>query len=272
MGWKIHQMDVKTAFPNGMIEEEVYIEQLEGFETFDCESHVCRLNRALYGLKNAPRVWYTMIDSYFTGWASPRVTRMQTCTTQWWKGDGELFVSRGKYANKILKRFCIESSKPMETPLANKWRKEDATSGEVVEATAYKQLVGSLMYLVNTRLDMCYAVSQLSQAMVRPTKLYWKAAKHVLTYLKGTTQYGLRYKQIEGVKLQGFTDADWAGSPSDRKITSARIFIIGSTAVSLYNRKQRSVALDLTEAEYMAACQATREAIWMRKILVGSFG
>jgi hypothetical protein len=67
MGWRIHQMNVKTTFLNGIIEEEVYIEKPEGFETFDRESHVCRLKRALYGLKQAPRAWYTRIDSYFTG-------------------------------------------------------------------------------------------------------------------------------------------------------------------------------------------------------------
>eukprot|EP00253_Pinus_taeda_P007230 PITA_07230 len=67
MGWKIHQMDVKTAFLNGKIEEEVYIEQPEGFETFYRESHVCGLKRALYKLKQAPRAWYTRIDNYFIG-------------------------------------------------------------------------------------------------------------------------------------------------------------------------------------------------------------
>ena len=92
-----------------------------------------------------------------------------------WQGDGEFFVSQGKYSNKILRRFHMEISKPMETPLAGNWRKEDATSGEVEEATVYRKLVGSLMYLANTQLDMCYAVNHLSQAMVRPTKLYWKA-------------------------------------------------------------------------------------------------
>eukprot|EP00253_Pinus_taeda_P032544 PITA_32544 len=66
MGWKIHKMDVKTAFLNGKIEEEVYIEQPEGFETFDHESHVCRLKRDLYGLKQVPHAWYTRIDNYFT--------------------------------------------------------------------------------------------------------------------------------------------------------------------------------------------------------------
>ena len=67
MGWHIHQMDVKIAFLNGVIEEEVYIKQTEGFEIFSSESHVCRLKRVLYGLKQAPRAWYTQIDSYFTG-------------------------------------------------------------------------------------------------------------------------------------------------------------------------------------------------------------
>jgi hypothetical protein len=67
MGWRIHEMDVKNAFLNGIIEEEVYIEQPKGFETFDRESHVCIIKRSLYGLKQAPCAWYTRIDSYFTG-------------------------------------------------------------------------------------------------------------------------------------------------------------------------------------------------------------
>jgi len=77
-----------------------------------------------------------------------------------------------------------------------------------VEATVYRKLVGSVMYLVNTRSDMCYVVKHLIQVMVRPTNQYWKVAKHMLRYLKGTTQYRLWYRWIEGVKLQGFTGAD----------------------------------------------------------------
>ena len=67
MGWHIHQMDVKIAFLNKFIEEEVYIEQHEGFEIFSSDSHLCKLKRAIYGLKQAPHAWYTLIDSYFTG-------------------------------------------------------------------------------------------------------------------------------------------------------------------------------------------------------------
>jgi hypothetical protein len=108
--------------------------------------------------------------------------------------------------------------------------------------------------------------------MVKPTKLFWKAGKHVLRYLRGTSEYGLWYRQIDEVKLHGFTDADWVGSPTDRKSTSGGIFSIGSTVVSWYIRKYRSVALSSAEEKYMAASQATCEAIWMRKILFGLFG
>ena len=131
----------------------------------------------------------------------------------------------------------MHGCKPVDTPLLGGWRKEDATSAEVVDATVYRQLVGPLMYLVNTRLDICYAVNQLSQAMFKPTKLFQKVGKHVLRYLRGTSGYGLWYRQSDELKLHGFMNADWAGSPTDRKSTSGGIFSIGSTAVSWYSRK-----------------------------------
>ena len=97
--------------------------------------------------------------------------------------------------------------------------------------------MGSLVYLVNTQPNMCYVVSQLSQVMVRPSKLCWKVTKHVPRYLKATSQYGLWYKQREGVKIEGFTNANWVGSPSDWKRTLGGIFSIGSATVSWYSRK-----------------------------------
>eukprot|EP00253_Pinus_taeda_P033882 PITA_33882 len=186
MEWHIHQMDVKTVFLNGVIEEEVYIEQPEGFEIFSSESHVCRLKSALYGLKQAPRAWYTRIDSYFTGLGFSKSEADHNLYQI--VVEGNLLII-GKYAREILEKFNMHGYKPVGTTLPGGWRKEDATSAEVVDATVYRQLVGSLMYLVNTRLDICYVVNHLSQAMVKPTKLFWKAGKHVLHYLRGTSGY-----------------------------------------------------------------------------------
>ena len=82
----------------------------------------------------------------------------------------------------------------MDIPLLRNWTKEGATSREVVDAIIYRQFMSSLLYLVNTRPDICYAVNQLSQAMVKPTMPFWKVGKHVLRYLRGTSGYGLWYR------------------------------------------------------------------------------
>ena len=127
------------------------------------------------------------------------------------------------------------------------------------------------MYLVNTRPDICFAVNTLSQYMVEPRRVHWSVAKHVLRYLQGTVEYGLDYRQGSGVRLAGYTNSDWAGCAVDRKSTSGCCFGLGSTVVSWLRRKQKSVSLSSTEAEYIAASQASCEAIWLRKMLVGLF-
>ncbi len=82
MKWKVHQMDVKIAFLNDVIEVEVYVEQPQGFEIHDRESHVCRLKKALYGLKKAPTAWYGRMDSFMMSWDLPRVKQIPTFTTR----------------------------------------------------------------------------------------------------------------------------------------------------------------------------------------------
>ena len=125
------------------------------------------------------------------------------------------------------------------------------------------------MYLTNTRPDICFAVNTLSQFMVEPRRVHWIATKHVLRYLKGTIEYGLRYKVDHEINLQGYTDADWVGSISDRKNTSGCCFNLGSTVISWLSRKQSSVTLSTPEAEYMAACLASGKAVWLRKMISG---
>ena len=160
----------------------------------------------------------------------------------------------------------------MATPMTTNFWKLIASESELVDATLYRQLIGSLMYLVNTRPDLSFAVNTLSQFMVEPRRVHWIAAKHVLRYIVGIVDYGLYYVRGDGVRLVGYSDSDWAGCASDRKSTSGCCFGLGSAVVSWFSRKQKSVALSLAEAEYMAASQASCEAIWLRKLLVGLFG
>ncbi|KAH9291809.1 hypothetical protein KI387_043002 [Taxus chinensis] len=189
-----------------------------------------------------------------------------------WQTDGEIFLGQGKYCIEILKRFEMEDCKAMSTPMITNWRKVDTSKDKDVDPTLYRQLIGSLMYLVNTRPDIAFAVNSLSQFMVEPKRVHWTTAKHVLHYLCGSVEYGIRYVRGEGIKLIGYTDADWAGSTTDKRSTSGCCFSLGSGVVSWFSRKQKSVALSSSEAEYIAASMATCEAIWLRKLLVALFG
>lgn len=108
--------------------------------------------------------------------------------------------------------------------------------------------------------------------MCEPKRVHWVTAKHILRYLQGTVDFGLDYRQGDGVRLAGYTDSDWVGCASDRKSTSGCCFRLGSTIVSWISWKQQSVALSSVEAEYMATSLASCEAIWLRKVLFGLFG
>jgi hypothetical protein len=114
--------------------------------------------------------------------------------------------------------------KAMPTPMATNPKLLSDTSSETVDATMYRQMIGSLMYLTNTRTNICFAVNTLSHYMVEPRGVHLIAVKHVMRYLKGTIDYGLKYVSNREISLQGFTDSDWAGSVVDRKSTSGCCF------------------------------------------------
>jgi hypothetical protein len=140
-----------------------------------------------------------------------------------------------------------------------------------IDSSLYRQLIVSLMYLVNTQLDICFAVNTLSQFQVEPRHEHWIVAKHILRYLRGTLNYGLRYALNIDVQLHGFTDSDWEGSADEKNSTSGICFSLGSAMISWASRNQRSVALNTAEAEYIVACDACTKAVWLRKLISGLF-
>ena len=125
----------------------------------------------------------------------------------------------------------------MSTPMMMNLKLLGDTTSETVDATLYRQMIGSLMYLMNTRLDICFAVNTLSQYMVEPRHVHLIAAKHVLRYLKGTIDYGLRYVANCEFGLVGYTDSNWVGSVTDRKSTSRCCSNLGSTVIVWRSRK-----------------------------------
>ena len=106
----------------------------------------------------------------------------------------------------------MQDCRSMATPMITNWKKIDTSKDDDADPTLYKQLIESLMYLVNTRLDIRYVVNTLSQFMVEPKRAHWAAAKHVLRYIQGIIKHGLRYTQGNDKRLSGYTDADWVGS------------------------------------------------------------
>ena len=145
------------------------------------------------------------------------------------------------------------------------------SSLESIDAMMYPQMIGSLMYLTNTRPDICFAVNTLSQYLTDTRSVHLIAAKHILRYLKGTIDYGIKYDGNQKINLEGYVDSDWAGSVIDRKSNSGCCFNTGSCVISWFSRKQSCVALRIAEAEYVAACSASCEAVWLRRLLFDLF-
>jgi hypothetical protein len=118
------------------------------------------------------------------------------------------------------------------------------------------------------RPDICFVVNTLSQYMVESRHVHLIAAKHVMRYLKGTIEYGIKYGADCLFRLQGYSDSDWDGSVTDCKSTSRCCFSLGSCMISWFSRK-KPVLFSTAEAEYMAACLACTEVVWLRKLLSG---
>ena len=153
---------------------------------------------------------------------------------------------------------CRPMSSPMETSLNR--LKEATTESPSIDSTLYRQMTGSLMYLVNTRPDICYVVNALSHFMCEPKEIHLVVVKHIMRYLQGTLNLGLKYKKVD-LNLHGYTDSDWAGSITDRKNTSRCCFSLGLVMITWIGRKQASVAQSSTEAEYIAIAMASWEEV-----------
>jgi hypothetical protein len=198
-----------------------------------------------------------------------------------WTKD-QVILSQEAYTEGILKKHRMERANPRRTPAEKtKLRKPITELSQEEEqqlekcgktTTAYRGVVGELRYLADkTRPDIAYAVGQLARHLQDPRQEHWIAVRNVLSYLRGTTNFGLRFKKTSKAranleKIVGASDSDWAQDLDDRSSTSGYIFIHSGGAISWSSKKQPTVARSTAEAEIIALDHCAREALWLRKL------
>ena len=161
--------------------------------------------------------------------------------------------------------------KAMATPMDTNLKLLADESLELVDVTQYRQIIGLLMYLMNTTPDICFLVNTLSQYLVKPRHVLLIVANHVMRYVKGTIDFGIYYVGDHDYRLYGYTDANWARSVLDKKSTSSGCYCLGSTMIPWFIKKQSNVSLNTAKAEYIAACSSSCEEIWLLKLMARLF-
>ncbi|RVW64339.1 Retrovirus-related Pol polyprotein from transposon RE1 [Vitis vinifera] len=320
LDWNLHQLDVKNAFLNGDLEEEVYMEIPSGLKLSSSNDLVCKLQKSLYGLKQSPRAWFERFtkvikgeefsqgqsdhtlfikrspggkitvlivyvdDIIVTGNDEEEISRLKTVlskefeikdlgTLRYFLGmevarsSKGIFVSQRKYTLDLLKETGMLGCKPSNTPMDpfNKiGSKEDMVA---VDKGRYQRLVGRLIYLSHTRPDISFAVSMVSQFMNNPTEEHQEAVYRILRYLKMTPGKGLFFKRVASRDVEIFSDADWAGSLTDRRSTSGYCTYVWGNLVTWRSKKQSVVARSSAEAEVRAMAHGICEGIWLKRLL-----
>lgn len=138
---------------------------------------------------------------------------------------------------------------------------------ELEDAMMYRKLVGTLVYLTLTRPDISYAIGVMSRFMQNPKKPHLEAVRRILRYIKGTLGYGVMYKKGDECKLVGYCNADYAGDHDTRRSTTRYVFMLGSGAISWCSKRQPTVYLSTSEAEYRAAAMVAQESTWLTQLL-----
>ncbi len=185
------------------------------------------------------------------------------------KDSGDIWIGQEAYTRELLKKFKMEESKPMSTPVEIGSNLVKASNeDDLFDKETYQSAVGSLLYLsTRTRPDIAYSVSSAARFSAKPTKEHWTAVKRIFRYLNGTVNLGLVYSKDKEQECQGYSDADWAGDLGDRKSTSGYIFKLSGGAISWRSKKQSCVALSTAEAEYIALASAAQESVWLQELL-----
>nr|GEU81060.1 retrovirus-related Pol polyprotein from transposon TNT 1-94 [Tanacetum cinerariifolium] len=276
MGFLVYQMDVKSAFLYGTIEEEIYVCQPLGFEDLDHPDKVYKVVKALYGLHQAPRAWDISLVQIYVDDIIFGATNKALCKSfkklmkdmfqmssmgeltfflglrVKQKKDG-IFISQDKYVPEILRKFRLTEGKLASTPIdAEKPLLKDP-DGEDVDVHTYMSMICSLMYLTSSRPDIMFAVCACARFQMTPKASNLHAVKRIFRYIKGKPHLGLWYSKDLPFDLVAYSDSDYAGASLDRKSTTGECQFLRCRLISWQCKKQTVVATSSIKAEYVAA-------------------
>ncbi|RVW74320.1 Retrovirus-related Pol polyprotein from transposon TNT 1-94 [Vitis vinifera] len=268
---ELHQMDVKTAFLNGDIDETIYMWSKYIFLVLYVDDILLATNdiSILHDTKRFLSKHFEMKDlgdaSFVLGIQIHRD-----------RSRGILGLSQRTYIDKVLQRYGMQNSKPGDTPVAkgdkfslNQCPKNSLESQEM-QKIPYASAVGSLMYAqVCTRPDIAYIVGMLGRYLSNPGMNHWRAAKRVMRYLQRTKEYMLTYRRLDQLELIGYSDSDFAGCQDSRRSTSGYIYLLAGGAISWRSAKQTLVTSSTMEAEFVACYEASNQGIWLRNFVTG---
>ncbi|GJU60555.1 retrovirus-related pol polyprotein from transposon TNT 1-94 [Tanacetum coccineum] len=178
-----------------------------------------------------------------------------------------IFLNQSKYALESLKKYGMESSDPVDTPMVEKSKLDEDPQGKAVDPTHYRGMVGTLMYLTASRPDLTFAVCMCARYQAKPTKKHLHAVKRIFKYLRGTVNRGLWYPKDSSIALTAYADADHAGCQDTRRSTYGSMQLLGDRLVSWSSKRQKSAAISSTKAEYIALSGCCAQVLWMRSQL-----
>ncbi|GJR27957.1 putative ribonuclease H-like domain-containing protein [Tanacetum coccineum] len=230
MGFTVYQIDVKSAFLYGTIEEEVYVHQPPGFVNPNHPDKVYKVIKALYGLHQAPRAWYETLSSFLLENGFRRDLQHSICvlSLKIVKQQPEgIFISQDKYVVDILKKFAFCSIKTSTTPIESN---KPLVKGVDVDVHIYRSMIGSLMYLTASRPDIMFAVC----ACARDSPC----------------------------ELEALLDSDYRGTSLDRKSIAGGCQFLGRILISWQCKKQTIMANSTTEVEYVAAANCFKNPVY----------
>eukprot|EP00253_Pinus_taeda_P035202 PITA_35202 len=291
--WKVYQMDVNSAFLNGVLKEEVYIEQPLGYEKKGQEHKVCRLKKALYGLKQEPRAWYSRIDSYLLENEFDKCEGEPTVYIKEKDGkilivvlyvDDVIFPGNDDYLIKNFKSVMKEEFEITDMGLLRYFlgiEVDQNENGIFISQEKYVNEVSSRFNMQECKAAITPMIMGLKLSKEDNSKDFdpslYKSIVGSLIYLTATRPdikftVSLISRFVERPKEAHWQAAkrilsDWAGGLDDQKSTSSYFFHMGLGAISWASKKQPIVALSTAEAEYVAATAVACQAVWMRRML-----